>query len=496
MRIWLRARGDHAHARATFARLARRSRVAFTCPGSRYGSSNVRRTLATLATLATVLLCTVLTWGIDAAPSASPAPCTAAEKRAGAAAATAYARRMPAERRAYFRRVKSAKQRATFVRKQRQRLASLRAAAACVVTPLPPSSSESCDFELAPNAAAIAAGRHGSWPSRSFGPVDPESAIRTRGRVEAVMVFVDFPNAPANVDAAARASLYTEHLPWLEEASHGRFSLRMTVVPRWFRMPKAGTEYGSVQVNADRYLADVIAAIGGAVDFTRYEVVWVVPSTNASPGLGVHYVRYPGRGVKVPGGEVRFGVLMDAIPRGSESAHVLHRFLALLGGVLVDSSPKPFGSWDPGWAVGAARGEPFRTVHPIVWHKWMFRWIDPDQITCLRDAGQLEETLTPNAQAGGKKMVVVPTGASTAYVLEVRRRLGYDRSICRDGVLLYTVDSQLRGDQGAIEGKSSGPGCSPDATPFSVGQIYDDSVVKVEVLATDGSAYRVRVTRK
>ena len=58
----------------------------------------------------------------------------------------------------------------------------------------------------------------------------------------------------------------------------------------------------------------------------------------------------------------------------------------------------------------------------------MFRWIDPDQITCLRDAGQLEETLTPNARAGGKKMVVVPSGASTAYVLEMRRRLGYDRT--------------------------------------------------------------------
>ena len=126
----------------------------------------------------------------------------------------------------------------------------------------------------------------------------------------------------------------------------------------------------------------------------------------------------------------------------------------------------------------------------------MFRWIDPDQLTCLRNAGQLEETLTPNARAGGKKMVVVPTGASTAYVLEVWRRLGYDLSICRDGVLLYTIDSQLRSDQGAIEAKSSGPGCSPDATPFDVGHTYEDSVVKVEVLATDGSAYRVRVTKK
>lgn len=455
----------------------------------------VRRLLVS-ATLGAVLLCAALASGIAAAPSASSAPCTADEKRRHAAAATAYARRMPAERRSYFRRVESATRRAAFVRKQRARLASLRAAAACRVTPLPPSSSETCDFELAPNAEALRS-RPG-WPMRSFGALDPRTAIPTRGRVEAVMVFVDFPNAPADGDAAARASRYTSDLlPWLQEASYGRLTLGVTVVPRWFRMPKAGADYGSAQEsdNADRYLADVVAAVGTAVDFARYQFVFVVPSDNAGPRLGVNYVRYPGHGVAVSGGEIRFGVLGDGVSRGSDSAHTLHRFLALLGGVLIDSSPKPFGSWDPGWAVDAASSGLISTVHPVAWHKWMFRWLEPEQITCLRDAGQLEETLTPSARAGGKKMVVVPTGASTAYVLEVRRRLGYDRSICREGVLVYALDSQLRGDQGAIEGKSSGTGCS-GTTPFGVGQIYDDPAVRVEVLATDGSGYRVRVTKK
>lgn len=436
---------------------------------------------------------------VAAGNAASVASCTFEQKQARVNALADYQKGMRAARAAYFRKTKHPKKRAAFVRKQQQKLRALRAAAACTVPPLPPSSSESCDFELAPSAEGLRNRPFLSYPWRGYGPVDPESAIPTRGRVEAVMVFVDFPNAPANVEAAARASAYTRVLlPWLQEASYGRFSLGVTVVPRWFRMPKAGTEYGAVQQgsNSDRYMADVVAAIGGAVDLARYQVVLVVPSSDASRLLGINYVRYPGRGVAVPGGEVRFGVLMDAVLRASDSAHTLHQFLALLGGVLIDASPRPFGPWDPGWAVGTALGQGFPTVHPIAWHKWMFRWIDPDQITCLRDAGQLEETLTPNARAGGKKMVVVPTGASTAYVLEVRRRLGYDRSICREGVLLYTVDSQLRADQGAIEAKSSGPGCSPDATPFDVGHTYDDSVVKVEVLATDGSAYRVRVTKK
>jgi hypothetical protein len=108
----------------------------------------------------------------------------------------------------------------------------------------------------------------------------------------------------------------------------------------------------------------------------------------------------------------------------------------------------------------------------------------------------VEETVTPIARAGGKKLVVVPTSPSTAYAVEVRRRLGYDRGVCREGVLVYTVDSQILSGNGPIEGKSAGSGCSPDVMPFEVGEAYEDAAVKVEVLATDGSGYRVRVTKK
>ena len=54
------------------------------------------------------------------------------------------------------------------------------------VTPLPPSSGASCDFELAPNAEALSSRPFVRYPLRSLGPLDRESAIPARGRVEAV----------------------------------------------------------------------------------------------------------------------------------------------------------------------------------------------------------------------------------------------------------------------------------------------------------------------
>lgn len=432
------------------------------------------------------------------APAGPSATCTAEQKAALAAAANAYAKRMPAKRRAYYAKVKSPAKRAAFVRKQQAKLKQLRAAAACtLVTPLPPSSGASCAFELEPNAEAVRNRPFADSPMRNLGPLDPGLFVPSAGRAEAVMVFVDFSDAPASENAAGLASMYTAYLDWFQEASYGRFSWNVTVVPTWFRMSAPGRSYRTLQVgpNADRYMADVVAAVGGAVDFSRYRSVWVVPSSNSGVLDGANFVRSPGRGVVAGGTEIRFGVLVSQSRRGApfESAHTNHRLLASLGTAdLGEASTKPLGHWDPNFTDGTGA----RTAHLLGWHKWMLRWLDPEQLTCVHAPGTVEETVTPIARAGGKKLVVVPTSPSTAYAVEVRRRLGYDRGVCREGVLVYTVDSQILSGNGPIEGKSAGSGCSPDVMPFEVGEAYEDAAVKVEVLATDGSGYRVRVTKK
>jgi M6 family metalloprotease-like protein len=312
------------------------------------------------------------------------------------------------------------------------------------------------------------------------------------------MVFVDFPDAPGSSEnAAGLASMYTTYLDWFPEVSNGRFSWNVTVVPTWFRMPASGRSYGTLQVgpNGDRYLADAVAAAGGAVDFSRYRSVVVVPSSNSGVLAASNFVRTPGRGVVADGTEIRFGVLHSQSRRGApfESSHMNHLLLASLGtSDLGESSTKPLGHWDPNFTDGTGA----RTAHLLGWHKWMLRWLDAEQLTCVHAPGTVEETLTPTARAGGKKLVVVPTSPSTAFVIEVRRKVGYDRGICREGVLVYTIDSQILSGNGPIEGKSAGTGCSPDVMPFAVGEVYEDATVKVEVLATDGSAYRVRVTKK
>ena len=66
--------------------------------------------------------------------------CTKAQKTTRTKALAAYKKLMPKQRRAYFKRVKSAKKRKAFVRKQEAKLKKLKTAAGCrVVTPRSPS---------------------------------------------------------------------------------------------------------------------------------------------------------------------------------------------------------------------------------------------------------------------------------------------------------------------------------------------------------------------
>ena len=85
-----------------------------------------------------------------------------------------------------------------------------------------------------------------------------------------------------------------------------------------------------------------------------------------------------------------------------------------------------------GWYRLAVGSEPPSLTHLIGWHKWLLGWIDPPQLTCLSAAGTIEETLTPIAVRGGKKLVVVPISSTFAYAVEVRKRIGFDRNACEE----------------------------------------------------------------
>ena len=407
---------------------------------------------------------------------------------------------MADRRAAYFLRTKSKARRAAFLKQETRRLNALRAAAACTVPPLPPSSDGSCAFTLAPNAENVRSQHDPTRPATNTneGPILPGTFLRSLGPVRSLTLLVDFSDRPATERASAFGTFFTLDTKHLEEISYGRFTVTSDVHPEWIRMPRPASSYPLPSgFNFQPFIRDAVAAADPVVDFSRYDHVFVI-ATPTFPSSSNGWAFLPGRGASTSDGvEVRFVSTLQPDARFQPGgAHMLanHEFLHTMGLPDLRFSPEPSTAFDPMSSGGSG-------AHLHGWHKWLFGWLDPPQLTCLTTQGRVEETLTAIARPLGKKLVVVPVDPSVAYVVEARVRVGLDRAICDEGVLVYTVDSQLgnaqtREGRGVLNLKGT-PKCGAGgAGAFRPGEAFEDARVKVEVLARDATAYRVRVTKK
>jgi M6 family metalloprotease-like protein len=333
------------------------------------------------------------------------------------------------------------------------------------------------------------------------------------------MLFVDFQGLPGSESMSA---LYDRMVPaareWFTEVSYGRVRLDVEPVWRWYRMPHQIGAYdladGISWEEHEEYIGDAVKAADSQVDFSRYDVVYVVAPKGSGIERSPAFHAYSGSGIEADGNELRAGATFFEDTRSSAeyAANVLiHETGHILGLPDLYDVPNPTywslfrfaGSWDMmSWNSPGA--------HFLAWNKWKLGWLDSSQLTCLDGPGELTTTITPLAREGGLKAVVVPMGPSSAYVVEARRKIGEDSGLCDTGVLVYSVDSTVRSGYGPIRVRSAQRDtsstlverCGPlynapfDKAQGEVATFEDASAgLSVRVLSSEANGYRVQVTR-
>lgn len=374
-----------------------------------------------------------------------------------------------------------------------------------------PTASSPC--MLAPNQQSEQLEAGFGFPLFHEGPLNTAGALPTAGTTNAVAIAVDFPDVPATPtqDAAALLSTTVSGLGRFQEYSFGRYAVSAQVVPGWRRMSKPAASYASLSDGGPGmrdFLTEATGLVDLEVDFSNVQFVFVI-----APGLAPNqaagnpaWSAFPGRGFARDGTELRHGtVMMRAFTTAHqdiasvaihELAHSLglpENYKQIPGGTRFDL----VGMWD-------AMSEPTQH-HFHAWHKYRVGWIDQSQVTCLDAPGQVSATLTPVEAGGGTKLVVVRTAPSNAYVIEARRKVGLDGNLCKEGVLVYTVDSQVSNGGGPVVVQRAAedvPGEEQNRcgtlynAPYVSGQTFEDANVKVTVTAATPLRYTVEVTRK
>ncbi|HXK13290.1 MAG TPA: M6 family metalloprotease domain-containing protein [Gaiellaceae bacterium] len=351
-----------------------------------------------------------------------------------------------------------------------------------------------------------------SFSSFGEGQVDAQYFVPPAGTTRGLMLFVDFPDAPGSGSTTGIAnSMIGPAHEWYRDASYGRLDLQVATVDRWFRMPQAASAYANgygLVDDVQKYIADALAAADAAVDFSKYDFVYIVPPAGAAitrSEAGIPWAGY--HGPIADGKELRFGVPFgsDVEKYSTYAWTILAHETGHLFGLpdLYDTSSGTYPDWERWVGAWDPMSDNWLGQELNAWHRYKLGWLESNQVACIKTAGTSDVVVTPVELSGGVKAIVVPNGSSD-IVAEVRRPIGYDAKICSSGVLVYTVDQFAISGQGPIRITPAHPdtdsnrvlacGALADA-PFDVGGVAEVAGVRFEILSTDGSAYTIRVTR-
>ncbi|MEU9135950.1 M6 family metalloprotease domain-containing protein [Streptomyces sp. NPDC048404] len=347
---------------------------------------------------------------------------------------------------------------------------------------------------------------------------------RSTGTLRALTLMVDFSDAPGKGSARDR---YDEFFPktqeWFRTASYGRLDYRPEApVRHWLRMPKPFKAYG-IERGAPfdpgyrELVQDIVATADPEVDFRSYDILNVLVTPNAGPSAldTVLSVTFAGNteapvadGVPVANASFVYSRQDDGSGSYADTGYR----------VLPHENGHTFGlpdlyTQDGGGAVGHwdIMSEDWGADNDLLgWHKWKLGWLDASQVSCAAARGTSEYTLTPMARRGGAKLVVIPVGARSGYVLELRTRAGNDSTVCHPGILVYKVDADVDTGNGPVtvyDSHRDSGGCtrSPNVqaelsdAPFSPGETFKvaEAGLTVQVASADATGkYRVYVTRR
>lgn len=293
----------------------------------------------------------------------------------------------------------------------------------------------------------------GGWPRI-------DQRMRATGTITSQVIMVDFPDAPAKITPEQAFEKLKGVTEVFKEMSYGKFNYLMHPTYKWYRMSKPATEYDPLGPTFEKhraYLSEALQLADPDVDFSKSESFIVLTDPNNVPFVAGPAFAAVSDPITLDNTDFYNGAgsaadlatwgfmwanhelshtlgLVDLYAFESDDAKNNFDLLRFTGqfSFMGDLSPESFA---PGL---------------FAFERWNLGWLDDDQIICFK-GNEMTQLITPLAESGGIKAVIIPITKTKVVVVESRRPIGIDRKLEKSGALVYVVDSAVESGLGPIQ---------------------------------------------
>jgi len=300
------------------------------------------------------------------------------------------------------------------------------------------------------------------------------------GNLKALVIMVDFSDNPAVGGGSYSDSTHFNHILFsvnspgvsmndlYQEMSYGKVTVTGACVG-WLRMPQTYAYYvdgqrgfGSYPRNAQKLAEDAIdAAEAAGVDFSLYDSdgdgrvdglfivhagpgyeetgnlnqihshAWSIPNTRYYDGITIRsYTMEPEE--HGSGAPINVGVF----------AHEYGHFIGLPDLYDTDYTSAGLGHWDL-MASGSYNGGSASPAHTGVWSKMKLGWLTPTRLTSNLLNAQIPQI---ESDSVAYRVWTDGTVGNQYYLVENRQKVGFDKYLRGDGLMIYHIDDNKSGN--------------------------------------------------
>lgn len=272
-------------------------------------------------------------------------------------------------------------------------------------------------------------------------PLDSTSPQITS--LKMVVVLAEFPDAKHKISAdEIKRRLSPTLNDYYQEVSYGKVNVAIDVTPDWILLSQTFSSYGKMLgwlggavTKRMEMVNDILQAAGNKVNFSPYDgVIIIIPNVSITRFSWV-------RPISAHGSVVNWVTVQTEVTGVDTFAHEFgHSPFGMPD--LYDYNRADMGEYSGiyvgPWCLMSAHTS---LVHFCAYNKIVAGWIPPERIKKLSPGSSEFVILQPSEiKTGGIQVIKIPVDNKMYYLIEARRKIGFDKSLPDEGVLITFVD--------------------------------------------------------